>query len=147
MAHLPVDFLGQLVNEPTRARGTNTPSLLDLVLTNEEALINSATTEAAIGKSGHVVLQITANFNVKDQCPRARRNYDKPNYTQMRSDLSINWIETLSNMDDVSTIWAKFEDLLTFTMDTNIPTISAKARKYRYPLEKKTRTAINKNRL
>ncbi len=74
-------FLSQLVNEPTRARGTNTPSLLDLVLANEEALINSVKTEEPIGKSDHVVLQITANFIVKDQYPGARRNYDKANYT------------------------------------------------------------------
>ncbi len=40
-------------------------------------------------------------------------------------------------------MWAKSKDLLTRTMDTHIPTISAKAGKYCYPLAKKKKKKKN----
>ena len=54
-------FLYQHVLEPTRRRGTNKPSTLDLVLTSEENQVSDLTYHAPLGKSDHSVLSF--NFN------------------------------------------------------------------------------------
>lgn len=48
--------LFQLVSEPTRYRINQTPSLLDLVLTNDSELVSSLTMQPPIGKSDHVCI-------------------------------------------------------------------------------------------
>ena len=54
-------FLYQHVLEPTRRRGTNEPSTLDLVLTSEENQVSDLTYHAPLGKSDHSILSF--NFN------------------------------------------------------------------------------------
>ena len=55
-------FLTQHIIKPTRARGTNKPSTLDLVMTNEEGMIQEIEYLSPLGKSDHTVLQF------KPQC-------------------------------------------------------------------------------
>jgi len=55
-------YLCQNVNAPTRGRGSDKPSLLDLVFTRDKEMINSVNHAAPIGKSDHVLLEI-------DLCP------------------------------------------------------------------------------
>ena len=52
-------FLYQHVNRPTRYRQNQTPSTLDLVITNEEHMINKMLYQPGLGLSDHVCL----NFN------------------------------------------------------------------------------------
>ena len=52
------NYLTQHVDTPTRGRGTNKPSLLDLVITNQENAIEKITTDAPLGSSDHSVLHI-----------------------------------------------------------------------------------------
>jgi hypothetical protein len=47
-------FLYQHVNFPTRFRGDDEPSLLDLVFTNEEHMVDNIYSVAPLGKSDHV---------------------------------------------------------------------------------------------
>ena len=49
-------YLYQHVESPTRARGNDGPSILDLVLTNEEMQVSEITHGAPLGKSDHDVL-------------------------------------------------------------------------------------------
>ena len=49
-------YLHQHVEKPTRRRGSDEPSLLDLVLTNEEMQVTDIQHHAPIGKSDHDVL-------------------------------------------------------------------------------------------
>ncbi len=131
-----------------RARRSNTPSLLGLLLTNEEVIIDKVGTEAPVGKSDHVIQRAAVNVDVKEPCTRTRRNYNKANYLNMKKELSLNWVETLPETDDIDTIWSKFEDKLSSSMDTHISTVSPKARKYRYPLDKAAKSVIlRKNKL
>lgn len=56
-------FLCQHVDRPTRYRGDDTPSTIDLVFTNEEDMIESIDYHSALGLSDHLTLLI--NFNWK----------------------------------------------------------------------------------
>lgn len=51
-------YLYQHIVKPTRGRGTNLPSTLDLVMTNEENMIDSIEIVAPLGKSDHSVIEI-----------------------------------------------------------------------------------------
>ena len=50
-------FLFQHVRSPTRYRHGTTPSILDLIMTNEGSMIKDLTTGAGLGSSDHLILQ------------------------------------------------------------------------------------------
>ena len=54
-------FFYQHVIEPTRIREQNTPSSLDLILTNEENMVSNLQYIQGLGRSDHLVLSF--NFN------------------------------------------------------------------------------------
>ena len=43
------------VNKPTRGRGSDTPNLLDLIMTNGEQMITDIDHQSPLGKSDHSV--------------------------------------------------------------------------------------------
>lgn len=61
------NFLHQHVLEPTRARGSDTPSTLDLVITQSELEVENLSYRAPLGKSDHCVL--TMEFLIEDDLP------------------------------------------------------------------------------
>ena len=74
-------FLHQVIMENTRARGTNNPSLLDLVLCYDAMLINNLEYHNPLGKSDHSVIY----FNYQVECMKCaykmkKTFYDKGNY-------------------------------------------------------------------
>jgi len=64
LSNLRDNFLFQHVHTPTRARGSQTPHILDLVITKDEILENIEIL-APLGKSDHAVLLISCNLNDK----------------------------------------------------------------------------------
>lgn len=79
-----------MITEPTHHRGTQTPTLVDLVLTNANNFIYDVKLHAPLGKSHHSVIC----FNI-DSCqpnnpkePVVKYNMTKGNYDQMRKHLS-----------------------------------------------------------
>ena len=54
-------FLFQHINKPTRWKGTQTPNILDLILTREEQMVNNIEYSSPMGKGDHFML--TFDFN------------------------------------------------------------------------------------
>ena len=75
-------FLYQHVNEPTRYRQNQTPSALDLVITNEEQMINEILYQPGLGLSDHVCL------NFEYSCYVERCNRSVPKFNLYRADFS-----------------------------------------------------------
>ena len=48
-----------MVDFPTRFREGQTPSLLDLIITNEDGMVQNAEPRSPLGKSDHVVIYFT----------------------------------------------------------------------------------------
>ena len=59
-------FLIQHVREPTRSRPGQRPSILDLVLTNEEQMVSNLTYLSLQGKSDHAVLTFEFNCYIEN---------------------------------------------------------------------------------
>jgi len=71
-------FLTQHVQLATRARGTDTPHLLDLVITDTPDIIQDITIHGPLGKSDHAVLKIKCKLDMQtvDNCI-GKLNYEK----------------------------------------------------------------------
>ena len=100
------NFLHQHVLEPTRARGDDTPSTLDLVFTHSSLDIENLEYRAPLGRSDHCILSM--NFIVEDIIPKKssekdrRFNYPKGDYMGLNEFLSnVDWITSTDRESEV----------------------------------------------
>ena len=98
-------FLHQHVNECTRYRLGQKPSILDYIFTGEENLVDNVVYQAPVGKSDHCCLEFDyVDRVVEDSKPGLRRNYWKGDYTSIVAELAnVNWDELLHDMDTEET--------------------------------------------
>ena len=99
------------VNEPTRGRGSNKPSVLDLVLSNEEGMVDSVDIEAPWE-------QVTMDWSTElfgVILMRNRLNWyssmKKAHYNKMRELLDVAWQESFSEpsaIDNIDKQWNIF---------------------------------------
>ena len=64
------NFLFQHITEPTRQQGTDTPSTLDLIFTNEENMISEISINAPLGNSDHSIVEFKLNCYLEGQKPK-----------------------------------------------------------------------------
>lgn len=143
-------FLSQMIQEPTRARGTNNPSILDLIITNSEDAIAQVNLEAPLGKSDHVIMQVqvTAHPNT-DLRERTFLNYDRGNYTALRTFMDRNWESEMRSYTTVEDKWNYFRSKYEEAVNLYIPRKKIIRKKmYKFPLSQATRKKIkDKNKL
>ena len=95
----------QHVDFPTRARGSDTPHILDLVLTNSHC-VNNIDTLAPLGKSDHAILLIETTLTNMGSSPDQKYNYNKGDYIKLRSHVDCDWDEEFMSTNlDVEDIW------------------------------------------
>ncbi len=86
-------FLVQHVDQPTRFRGSQRPSILDLILTNEENVIRDMQFLAPLGNSDHCT--IVFHYICQQELSKSKTKkykYDKGNYSAMRDHISsVDW--------------------------------------------------------
>ncbi|MCP3853075.1 MAG: hypothetical protein GY694_23025, partial [Gammaproteobacteria bacterium] len=85
------NYLSQLITEPTHYRGTQTPTLVDVVLTNESDFIYDLELHAPFGKSHHSVVCFALNTcHAKTlQNPVTKYQVNKGNYSKMREYMTL----------------------------------------------------------
>ena len=113
----------QHVNKPTRVRRLNRPSLLDLVITNEENMIDEIKHDSPLGSSDHCVLQFKYNcYAQPNESRQTKFLYDKGDFAKMKNMLDVDWEEKLSEyQDDVQGMWDCFYSTLTKAEKECIP--------------------------
>ena len=88
--------LHQHVCNPTRYREGQEPSLLDLILTTEEGMIQSLEHNPGLGESDHECLNFTLNCYMDTPVKKPAPNYYKADYVTIRNRLeAIEWIPKL----------------------------------------------------
>ena len=117
------NFLTQHVHNPTRCRGSNEPSILDLVFTDGDFL-NTIDYLSPLGKSDHSVLLIRCDVNLSNKTCGEQFNYSKGDYDSLCKFMNIDWTQTLSQCADVEEMWSLFKDHLMDGVDKHIPKIS-----------------------
>ena len=140
------NFLIQNVKLPTRARGSDTPHILDLVLTNEN-FIEDIDYMAPLGKSDHCVLNIKCEWHgeIIKQIPKL--NYNKGDYEAFKAFLNIDWNDTLVKYEnDVESMWTTFKNIIMEGTKSFIPEIKQfstwKKKEWKQPLDLATRKNI-----
>ena len=144
-------FLFQHVTQPTRHRGSDEPSILDLVLTNEEMQISNIEYESPLGKSDHSSLIFDFHCYTETKKLTESYNYNKADFDAMRSELeTTNWanamIEKAKN-ETVENYWMLFKEKLYSLRDKFVPKIRDSGKphwssKGNVPLDDITRNAI-----
>ena len=81
-------FYHQHIDRPTRSRGNDTPSQLDLIFTDEAMQISDIKHHAPLGKSDHNVITFNFNCYVDYSKPKDTYNYAKGDYDAMRKQLT-----------------------------------------------------------
>ena len=118
-------FLHQHVLEPTRSRGTDKPSTLDLILTNEEAHVPELNYNAPLGKSDHSILSFNFNCYFTYNSPNKRYRYDQTDFTSIKEELDVtNWLANFVKIADslsVQECWEKFKQKILDLRDRYVP--------------------------
>lgn len=114
--------LHQLVTEPTRFRSGQNPSLLDLVLTNDEHLISGISYHAPIGKSDHCVIEFGIQCHVAPTKTQEtlRRSYNKIDFESFNQDLVCE-LDSIPQSDDVEVSWSTLQSRIDYTIDKHAP--------------------------
>ena len=146
-------FLLQHVSKPTRRRGNDDPSVLDLVLSNEEMPVGEITHNPPLGKSDHDVLTFEFQCYIDYSKPKDRYVFEKGNYADMRDSARISkWREeyvNLSMKNGVTTeeLWTSLKSVLTELKEAFVPVQKASNKpawkdKGSIPIDANTRKAI-----
>ena len=83
--------LTQQVSTSTRGRGTNEPSLIDLVFASNEESIESINMHAPRGKLDHSFIKFLFRCQPEKQVDKLVCNYVKADFKKMNEKLDINW--------------------------------------------------------
>jgi len=142
-------YLHQHVSEPTRGRGTDHPTLLDLIFTNEEGMINRVDHKSPLGKSDHAVLDLEYNcYTERQSSTRRRFFYDKGNYEEMRKEFTEDWYKQLEELESVEEKWQHFVKKLKTKELIHVPNKLvdklADRKKFKTTLDNKTIEAVKK---
>ena len=135
-------YLTQHIDKPTRFRGSQKPSLLDLILTNEDNVICDIQHLAPVGNSDHCTLTFKYICKVEESTSITKKyKYDKGDYDGMRNCFrNICWSDVLDGKDAQES-WDVFREKLEEAMQNFIPIHSirghGKKRKRQMYMDKK----------
>ena len=147
-------YFHQHVEEPTRRRGTNEPSLLDLVFSNETMQVSEIVHNPPLGKSDHDVLTFEFQCYVDYTKQKARFCYNKGKYSEMRQSLTNSgWVSEFKNLKETAgttteQLWTSLKTKMSDLRKEFVPLISPSSNptwidKGSIPVDKKTREAIH----
>ena len=150
-------FLTQHVDRPTRVRGSDKPSLLDLILTEDSQtqIQSSLQINAPFGKGDHSVMtwnylistNQADNDNETDSQIPTQRNFNKGNYEKMNTLLQeVQWSSLFKDLD-LNGCVDKFYEKVEEIADECIPLQKCFKHSDRPPwMSKKARKAIRKKK-
>ena len=105
--------LYQHSSEPTCFKPGVFPSLLDLVITNEEGMMSDLSYLSPLGKSDHLSLQFSFNLTSNDNLDYAKFNLNAGDYDHLRSQ-----VHSLGNNEYCNTL---SKVLFLFAQSKNFP--------------------------
>lgn len=105
--------LYQLVEFPTRYRHRQVPSLLDLIIVNDENLVSSITQDPPFDKSDHIALVSQLQLSITKCATKTTEKMKQIDFQRLRDGLDgVDWQDILPPSMDVETTWTAFYDCL-----------------------------------
>ena len=98
-------FLYQHITKPTRIRGDTEPSLLDLILTDEEFQVSELRHLSPLGASDHSVITFKFNCYIDNVSTTNKYLFHKADFEGMKENLrQSNWCENYMESVDENNI-------------------------------------------
>ena len=94
-------FLIQHIKTPTRGRGTNKPSLIDLFFTTNAESVEKIDVHSPLGKSDHSLIKVKYRSQVEALPKKIVCDYEKADYQKMKEKLEIDWDTELRCFNNV----------------------------------------------
>ena len=143
-------FYHQHIDKPTRKRGNDTPSQLDLIFTDEEMQVADVQHFAPLGKSDHSVILFNFCSYIDYSKPKDTYNYEKGDYEGMIKEIvSLGWCKefiTGAKNRTVEENWLLLKDKLTDLRNRFVPlrkgSLKPRWKKVGIPINDETRDAI-----
>jgi hypothetical protein len=107
----------------SRGRGSDNPSVIDLVFTSEEGVLENLNINPPLGKSDHSVIEMECNLrSFSDNKKKTRYKYNKGDYSKLAELLDVNWDEEFSDrINDVEGQWCKCKNIVEKSIEQTIP--------------------------
>ena len=134
--------LHQNVEEPTRHRGQNEPTILDLLITKDDTNIDEIAYNSPLGKSDHSVLMFSYRcYPDADVEEGYKLLYHKADIQAMKNEMSqINWGNIMQGLN-TNEKWKSFCEHFDKTVEKNIPKVKRRKR-FPIPLDEEIRKKI-----
>ncbi len=136
--------LKNLVKEPTCLKG-DTPTLIDVILTNQPRRFNSSAVFHTGISDFHALTVTSLKIHLGRQLPRviAYRSYKRFNKTDFLDDLDTAQLDSCNINSDPNISWKHFSDTFAAVTDTHAPLKTRKIRQDQAPfMNKKLKKAI-----
>jgi len=148
IACLNDNFLTQNVNFPTRARGSQTPHTLDLVISNDD-FVEDIINLSPLGKSDHSVLLCVCHLFSSNVINVSKLNYNKGDYIGLCDYLGNNFDSCFyDNCTSVDDSWIYLKALLESGIKLYIPCVEnnnwKKKKAWKFPVTNSFKKLINK---
>ena len=118
------NYIHQHITEPTHHRALQTPTLIDLVLTNDQHFVHSCEHFPPLGKSHHAVLTFSINMTPETVSGSSitKLLVDKGDYDSFSKEIKdVDWDAIFTGDSSVDHCWAHIYDLLLSGIDKYIP--------------------------
>ena len=141
-------FWNQHVDKPTRVREGTIPSLLDLVITNNEELIGPIGYDSPLGGSDHCLLKFELQqetCTITDN-PNPIHNWGKANYHMLREGLTREW-DFLELSQSVEDQWNSFERITSHLIKEHVPVFKSFGKSAKVPLTPDLKSKIRRKHL
>ena len=146
----------QHIDEPTRRRGNDEPSLIDLVITDEDMQVSDVTHHAPLGKSDHSVITFKFNCYLDYSKPKEQYVYQNADYDAMINNLAeTGWEEEYIKSGGDKTIedlWCSLKLKLLDIRNQFVPKITTSGKpswseKGTFPVNKQLQDAIRQKHI
>jgi len=115
------NLLLQRVVYPTRQHGTDTPHILDLVLTSFD-FVSEVDHLSPLGNSDHCVLKFGCELHAEQSSTTIKYKLDKGDYEKLNNFLDIDWDKLLDpSILTVDEMWEKFKLTVLDGMSKYVP--------------------------
>ena len=146
-------YLYQHITEPTRSRGNDNPSLIDLAFSDEEMQISDIQHHPPLGKSDHSVIILNYHCYLDYSKPKETYIYSNGDYDAMREHLKeSNWSSTFTEVIETKEktcdeLWNTLKSKLHYLRNQYTPKFKTSGKptwsdKGTFPISRSTREAI-----
>ena len=118
------NFLTQHINEVTRYRLGQVPSILDLIFSKDENLVTNVEIGPPLGKSDHVSILFELNISTEtgNLQMNKRYRYNAGNYQEMRDYIAeIQWEVLLIKQNTLEDNWTTFKTIIEEAVEKFVP--------------------------